>query len=147
MRQRLLNTARTTNRPFSELLQYFAMERFLYRLSQSPHVDKFILKGALMLTVWKAPHSRPTMDIDLLGRVDNSIDIIAGVTKDICSQDVEPDGITFDVQSVAGERITEDADYEGVRVRFNGVLDTAQIRMQLDIGFGDEIIPEAKTVF
>jgi hypothetical protein len=122
------------------------MERFLYRLSQSPYADKFVLKGALMLFVWKAPIFRPTMDIDLLGRLDNSIDMIAGVTKDICSQDVEPDGIIFDVQSVTGEQITEDADYEGMRVRFNGVLDTAQIRMQLDIGFGDEVIPQAETV-
>lgn len=68
VRQRLLNRARETGRPFNELLQYFAMERFLYRLSRSPYAGKFILKGALMLMAWKAPLSRPTMDIDLLGR-------------------------------------------------------------------------------
>jgi hypothetical protein len=67
IRQRLLTKARETNRPFSELLQYFAMERFLYHLSRSPYADHFILKGALMLTVWEAPLSRPTMDIDFLG--------------------------------------------------------------------------------
>lgn len=66
--QRLLNNAKATNRPFNELLQYFAMERFLYRLSQSPHADKFILKGALMITVWDAPSPRPTRDIDFLGK-------------------------------------------------------------------------------
>lgn len=146
VRQRLLNIARTTGRPFSELLQYYAMERFLYRLSHSPYVDKFVLKGALMLTVWNAPANRPTMDIDLLGRLDNSIDTIVGITKAICTQNVEPDGVVFDVHNVRGERITEDADYEGVRVKFNGLLDTAQIRMQLDIGFGDEIIPRAQTI-
>jgi len=73
MRQRLLNKARETGRPFNELLLYFAMERFLYRLSKSSHAQKFILKGALMLIVWRAPLSRPTMDIDVLGRTDNSI--------------------------------------------------------------------------
>ena len=73
VRQRLLDKARETSRPFSELLQYFAMERFLYRLSKSRYADNFVLKGALMLTVWKAPLSRPTMDIDLLGRIDNTI--------------------------------------------------------------------------
>ena len=67
IRQRLLTKARETNRPFSELLQYFAMERFLYRLSKSSYAGHFILKGALMLTVWKAPLTRPTMDIDFLG--------------------------------------------------------------------------------
>jgi len=141
VRQRLLNKARETGRPFNELLQYFAMERFLYRLSKSHYADNFVLKGALMLIVWKAPLSRPTIDIDLLGRIDNSIETIVEVTKQICRQEVEPDGITFDVASIKAERIAEDADYEGIRVRFRGSLDTARIVMQLDIGFGDTIIP------
>ena len=66
--QLLLNKARQTNRPFNELLQYYVMERFLYRLSKSPHARKFILKGALMFTAWELEPYRPTMDIDLLGR-------------------------------------------------------------------------------
>jgi predicted nucleotidyltransferase component of viral defense system len=141
VRQRLLNHAREAGRPFSELLQYFAMERFLYRLSKSAYADSFVLKGALMLTVWKAPLSRPTMDIDLLGKIDNNIDAIIAITKDICSQKVEPDGITFDLNDIRGERITEDADYEGVHVRFHGSLGTARFTMQLDVGFGDVVIP------
>lgn len=141
LRQRLLNKARETGRPFSELLQYFAMERFLYRLSKSPYVDNFVLKGALMLTVWEAPLSRPTMDIDLLGQIDNSVEAIAGVTRAICRQKVDPDGISFDENSIEGERITEDADNEGVRIRFRGSLGTAQVAMQLDIGFGDVVVP------
>lgn len=68
VRQRLLNKARKDQRPFAELLQYFAMERFLYRLSQSPHAEKFVLKGALMLRAWDFPLPRATMDIDMLGR-------------------------------------------------------------------------------
>ncbi len=62
--RRLLNYAKANGRPFSEALQYYAIERFLYRLSVSPHVESFILKGALLLTAWQAPISRPTMDID-----------------------------------------------------------------------------------
>jgi hypothetical protein len=76
VRQRLLDKARESDRPFNELLQYFAMERFLYRLSESPYANNFVLKGALMLPVWEAPLTRPTMDIDLLGRIDNSIETI-----------------------------------------------------------------------
>ncbi len=68
---RLLNKARNEKRPFNELLQYYAMERFLYRLSQSSLADKFILKGALMLRVWGSPEFRPTKDIDMLGRTSN----------------------------------------------------------------------------
>ncbi len=143
--QRLLNKARQTNRPFNELLQYFAMERFLYRLSRSVHANQFVLKGALMFTAWRAPVTRPTMDIDLLGITDNRVDAIVAVVKDICRQDVEPDGLVFDAAGVEGERIVEDADYAGVRARFRGTLSTARIAMQLDIGFGDVVVPESET--
>jgi predicted nucleotidyltransferase component of viral defense system len=141
IRQRLLSKARETGRPFSELLQYFAMERFLYRLSKSRFANNFVLKGALMLTVWEAPLTRPTMDIDLLGRIEKSIETITKVTREICQQDVEPDGIVFDVGNIDAERIAEDADYEGIRIRFRGSLDTARFIVQLDIGFGDIVIP------
>ena len=145
VRQRLLNKARASGRPFSELLQYFAMERFLYRLSKSAHADKFVLKGALMFTVWHAPETRPTMDIDLLGITDNSIDAIAVIAQAVCQQDVEADGLVFDPGSIEVARIVEDADYAGVRVRLRGSLGVARIAMQLDIGFGDVVTPEPET--
>lgn len=141
VRERLLSKARVTGRPFSELLQYFAMERFLYRLFKSRYADKFVLKGALMLPVWEAPLTRPTMDIDLLGRIDNNIGTIIELTREICRQGMEPDGIDFDIATIEAERIAEDADYEGIRVRFRGSLDTVRIVMQLDIAFGDTVIP------
>lgn len=146
VRQRLLNKARASGRPFNELLQYFAMERFLYRLSKSAHADKFVLKGALMFTVWQAPETRPTMDIDLLGITDNSMDAIAVIAQAICQQDVEPDGLVFDPGSIEVARIVEDADYAGVRVRLRGTLGVARIAMQLDIGFGDVVTPKPETV-
>ncbi len=145
IRQRLFNKARETGRPFNEVLQYFAMERFLYRLSKSDHAGKFVLKGALMFTAWQAPVTRPTMDIDLLGITDNSVDAIIAIVKSICQQDVEPDGLVFDAAGVEGERIVEDADYAGVRVRFRGTLGTARVTMQLDIGFGDVVVPAPST--
>lgn len=120
VRQRILNRAKSDRRPFNELLQYYAMERFLYRLSQSAHADRFILKGALMLRVWRSPELRPTMDIDMPGRTSNKeADIIAQI-RDILSMDVEADGLAFDADSILAERITEDADYEGIRIRFRG---------------------------
>ena len=81
VRQRLQNIARETGRPFGEILQYYAMERFLYRLSKSAYSKKFVLKGAMMLAVWDTPISRPTMDIDLLGRLENDVEKIIGVIK------------------------------------------------------------------
>ena len=84
VRQRLLNQSRAAGRPFQELLQYFAMERFLYRLAQSPFADRFVLKGALLLTAWRAPLSRPTMDIDLAGRISNELDRIRSLVGEVC---------------------------------------------------------------
>ncbi|MBK5093217.1 MAG: nucleotidyl transferase AbiEii/AbiGii toxin family protein [Actinobacteria bacterium] len=139
--RRLLNKAREENRPFNELLQYYAMERFLYRLSKSPYSEKFVLKGALMLVVWNAPPSRPTSDIDLLGIIENDVDAIATIAREICAQEVESDGITFDANSVSGETIAEVDEYQGVRVRIRGNLGPALLNIQLDVGFGDSVIP------
>jgi hypothetical protein len=139
--QQLLNKARQTGRPFYELLQYYSMERFLYRLSKSPHANKFVLKGVLMLAVWNAPLLRPTRDIDLLGKFKKDIVTVAEIIRDICIQDVEPDGIVLDITSVRGEQVVEGADYEGVRVHFRGTLGPSRINMQLDISFGDIVIP------
>ena len=142
VRQRLLNYAKTNNRPFAEVLQYYAMERFLYRLSVSPHASKFLLKGALLLTAWRAPMSRPTMDIDLLGRTSNEVDDIVNLLKEVAQVDVPDDGINFDLDSFAGSVIREDADYSGVRTVFTGHLNAARVTMQIDIGFGDVVTPE-----
>lgn len=141
VRQRLLNQARAQERPFQELLQYYAMERFLYRLSRSRHAETFILKGALLLTAWRAPLSRSTMDIDLLGRTSNELEHIRVLFAQLCDLESEPDGIEFHSKSVKVARIKEDADYEGVRVHFPAVLARARIPMQIDIGFGDVVVP------
>lgn len=45
VRYRLLEMARRSGRSFNERLLYYAIERFLYRLSRSPHSGKFVLKG------------------------------------------------------------------------------------------------------
>ena len=127
---RLANQARADDRPFQELLQYYGLERFLYRLSKSDYRDRFVLKGALMLRVWNAPMTRPTRDIDFLGYTENSIDSLENIIRAICRLEVEDDGLDFDPQGVKGERIKEDADYEGVRIKFTGLLERAKIPMQ-----------------
>ncbi|NCC85103.1 MAG: nucleotidyl transferase AbiEii/AbiGii toxin family protein, partial [Clostridia bacterium] len=113
----------------------------LYRLSRSAHADRFVLKGALMLRVWRSPQFRPTMDIDMLGRTNREEALILRQVRDIMMLDVGMDGLSFDPDSLRTERITEDAEYEGIRVRFLGSLGTARINMQIDIGFGDIVHP------
>lgn len=142
VRQRLLNQARAQGRPFGEVLQYFAMERLLYRLSRSPFAQGFILKGALMLLVWEAPVSRPTMDIDLLGSLDNSVSTVEETFRVICRQEVEPDGLVWLADEIGSQEILEGASYRGVRLRLRALLGSARVTVQVDIGFGDPVVPE-----
>lgn len=139
--QRLLNQAKREHRPLQELLQYFAIERFLYRLSRSPHAHKFLLKGALMLRLWESPLARPTMDVDLMGRTTVTEENLATVIREILSQEVSADGVRFDPDSVHTEAIRLDANYPGIRVRFTGHIGTMNLPMQVDVGFGDVVVP------
>lgn len=126
--ERLLNKAKEDRRSFNELLQYFAMDRFLYRWSKSPHAKRMVLKGALMLRVWEANEFRSTKDIDMLANnTSNDLDTMMQLVKDVTTVDVALDGLTFHPATVIGERITEDADYEGVRIRLKGNLGNAVV--------------------
>lgn len=145
VRQKLKNLAKNEGKPFHEILQYYSMERFLYRLSQSPHREKFILKGALMLVIWDVPDRRVTMDIDMLGeKTSNQEESVSQLIKEILLTEVEDDGLAYDLNSIAVTIIKEDAEYSGIRVNFKALLNAARISMQIDIGFGDVIHPEAK---
>ncbi len=141
VRQRLMNAARESGRPFQEVLEYYAMERFLYRLARSPHAGRFVLKGALMFRAWGGVASRPTRDIDLLARVENTVEAVVPIFREVCGAAVEPDGMVFDPATVAGTVIKEDADYSGVRVTFLGTLQNARVAMQIDLGFADVVTP------
>ena len=144
--QRLLNYARTKDRPFNEVLQRFALERFLYRLGKSVQGRRFILKGALMLTAWKMPFSRPTRDIDLLGFIENTVDQVVSAIQAICHEPVVEDGLRFAAKSVVGEQIIEAANYSGVRLRFNAFLGQACIPIRVDVGFGDPLVPGSSSI-
>lgn len=146
IRAKLQNKAKETNRPFAEVLQYFGIERFLYRFSCSEYANKFILKGALMFIVWHIPERRSTLDIDFLARFNNQITSIEKMIKSVCRAEVAPDGLFFDPETVKGQKIKEDADYEGVRVKFLGFLERSRIPIQIDIGFGDIIYPIPKLI-
>ena len=143
---RLMALAKERNRPFNELLQYFAMERFLYRLSKSPAGRHFVLKGALLLTSRANLPFRPTRDIDLMGKTDNSEDDVRQLLQSACLQPVPDDGISFDADSMEVERIKQAADYPGVRARFRGFLGRARIAMQVDVGFGDVVVPAPEAI-
>ncbi len=141
--QRLLNSAKKSGRPFNELLQYYVIERFIFRLAQSPYEKNYLLKGALMFFAWNTKLPRPTKDVDLLGEINSSLDVIIDTMKKICQQKVKQDGISFHSESISATRITEDVEYEGARIRIPGNLGTIRVSIQIDIGFGDVITPKA----
>ena len=144
IRQRLLNKAHEEKRSFQEIAQSFLMERFLYRLSRSIHKEHFVLKGALLLRVWQAPEARTTMDVDLLGRMTNEETAVAATMREIVTVEVEPDGLSFFVDGISIERITEGAEYRGLRVQVPARLDTMRLYLQVDIGFGDKVYPSPR---
>jgi predicted nucleotidyltransferase component of viral defense system len=143
---RLLDLARKQKEEFQLLLTRYCLERLLYRLSRSPHRNLFILKGAMLFAVWSNDRHRPTRDLDLLAKGQSSIERFEQIFREVCGQAVEEDGLEFQSDTVRGERIKEDADYEGVRMQFEVRLGSARITLQVDLGFGDVVTPAAAEV-
>jgi predicted nucleotidyltransferase component of viral defense system len=142
IRQQLKNLSLAKNRPFDEILRYYAIERFLYRLSLSQHATKFFLKGGLLLKVWNSEDHRATMDIDLLAKTSNAFEHLLQIITEITQIQVEEDAIKFDVQNLTFHSTQMDGDYEGVSISFAAELNTTHIPIQIDIGFNDVVIPE-----
>ena len=140
VRARLLNVAKAQGADFNQVLVRFALERILYRLSQSAHADHFLLKGALLFTLWYDMPHRTTRDADLLGFGPSDLESIAQTFRDIASVEVE-DGIVFDPATVSVEEIRKDAGYAGARVLITGEIAKARCKTQIDIGFGDAVTP------
>jgi predicted nucleotidyltransferase component of viral defense system len=140
VRARLLNVAKMSSRDFDAVLLQYFQERFLYRLSISPYRQQLILKGALMFLAYEMTLLRTTRDIDFLGSAtSNDLDEMRGIIRAIAGIHCA-DGVAFDGNSVTVERITEDADYHGVRVKLEARLTAVRKVLQLDIGFGDVVI-------
>lgn len=140
VRARLLNVAKAQGVDFNQVLVRFALERMLYRLSQSQHSDRFLLKGALLFTLWYDMPHRATRDADLLGFGPSDLDSVAHTFRDIASIAVD-DGIVFDPASVVVDEIRKDAGYAGARILISGELAKARCKTQIDIGFGDAVTP------
>jgi len=140
VRARLLNIAKAEGTDFNQVLVRYALERLLYRLSESAHADRFLLKGALLFTLWYDMPHRPTRDADLLGFGPSDLESIGKTFRDIASVTVE-DGIVFDPTSVSVDEIRKDAGYAGARVMITGELARARCKTQIDIGFGDAVTP------
>jgi predicted nucleotidyltransferase component of viral defense system len=146
VRQRLLNLAKERRADFQLILIQYGIERFLYRLSRSHYKDRFVLKGAMLFSVWSNEPFRSTRDVDLLGQGDCSIPATRKVFEEICRTTVEADGIEFIATSIDGEEIRAEQEYLGVRLRIKARLNGAHIPIQIDIGFGDAVTPPPELI-
>lgn len=140
VRDRLKALARTRGVEFQLVLSEFAVERLLYRLGASAHSERFVLKGATLFKLWSPQDRRATWDLDLLGRGFGQVSEIVAVVRELCGVDGR-DGIVFDPETVVGEEIRDPNQYGGVRVRFQAHLAGARIPVQVDVGFGDAVVP------
>jgi len=144
VRQRLLDISRRTKTEANLIWTRYAVERLLFRLASSEHAREFVLKGAMLFTVWTRQPYRPTLDLDLLGFGEDSAERVAGIFRSLCGLEVEPDGLTFDAESVKAEPMRGDQEYRGQRVTLVARLGKARIPLQVDIGFGDVVTPKAE---
>lgn len=140
IRAKLLEHARKTKQEFQFVLDRWAAERFLFRLGRSKLRKNFILKGATLFLIWRGDLPRRTRDIDLLGYGSSNVDDVARAMREICLIEAD-DGIVFHADDIAVIEIRADAEYDGVRVKVPATLDKAKTTLQVDIGFGDVVMP------
>jgi len=144
--QKLKNLARERKRPVDEIFRYYAMERFLYRLSISPYAHRFFLKGGLMLKVWDEFDHRATMDIDLLARMSNQPESLKNAIAEVALIPYLADAILFDTRNLILRETQTGGDYQGVSASFVALLHTSRIPLLVDIGFNDLVIPQPQKI-
>ncbi len=141
---RLLTLAKAREEDLSLVMKRYGIERFMYRMSRSPYRDQYVLKGAMLFPLWKMRIYRPTRDLDLLSYGEASEEILKERFRKICTIEVEEDGLIFDPDSISIEDIREDQEYPGQRVQLITQLGKVPINLQIDVGFGDVVVPEAE---
>lgn len=145
VRQRLLNLAHARGQPMELLLTRYALERLLHRLSVSPHRERFVLKGAMLLVTWFDEPHRATRDVDLLGFGDAADDALLSTFREIMAVEID-DGVRFDLKGLRIEAIREELEYGGSRLRTTAALAGARIPITVDIGFGDAVEPGVEDI-
>lgn len=144
--EKLRNTSKSSGAPFQQVLQLYAMERFLYRIAKSKHAQSVILKGALLLKTIGIPNARPTVDIDMLrkGKADHAS--LVALIKDCATLEVEADGLALVADSVVAEDIAKDSEYKGTRVLMDARMGNVRLKIQIDFGVGDVMVPGPRMI-
>ncbi len=144
IRARLFNHAKRHGDDFQRVLTRYAIERLLFRLSQTEAVERYVLKGAMLFVTWPEHIFRPSGDLDLLGQGNPDPASITELFTRICQVEAPDDGIVFDPTTLKVEPVREADKYQGVQLTLKGELAKAVIHVQVDIGFGDYVYPPPK---
>ena len=145
IRARLQNVSREAGQSFELVLTRYALERLLFRLAISPFADRFVLKGAMLLTSWFDDPHHATRDLDLQGFGDPGPDALVATFREILATHAE-DGIAFDTDAVRVDRIREDLEYGGLRLRTTASIGGARIAVTVDVAFGDALEPGTEVI-
>ncbi len=138
---RLKNQSKEEGIPFQMVLQLFAQEEFLRKLSLSQYADNLILKGGMFIYTLTEFDSRPTRDIDfLIKNLHGSLENIEHTMRDICDISTGNDFITIEV--LGTETISVDKKYPGVKTSFMGSIGKVRIPFSIDVGIDDVIVPD-----
>ena len=142
IRNKLLYIARKEDVFYQTVLTRYFQERLLYRMSQTRYRNNFYLKGGALMYAFERFAARPTLDIDFLGKnISNDGESIIAAFREICSVPCDEDGVTFDIEHITAQNITEFKDYHGIRISILVKIDTISQVMSMDIGFGDVVTP------
>jgi hypothetical protein len=141
VRDRLMRISRDTHQDYQRVMLRYVVERLLARLAQTRYRDLFVLKGAMLFVVWGAAPPRTTKDLDLLGFGKPDPEVLRMIFREICQSTIENDGLSFDESTVETIPIREDALYDGIRVTMLVRMGKMPVKIQVDVGFGDSVVP------
>ncbi len=146
VRARLTQYAQAKNENVQLALTRYAIERLLYRLSRSQHRDRFVLKGAMLFSLWAPVPYRATGDLDLLGFGEPAPEAMKKIFRDICTIETDDDGVTFLADTLRAEAARPEEEYSGVRLTLETMIAGARLPIQIDIGFGDVVTPSIQEI-
>jgi hypothetical protein len=100
----------------------------------------------MLFALWNNIPGRPTRDIDLLGFGNPTHTQLNQLFSDVCRVIFDDDGLKFDADSIRTDDIRDDQEYLGIRLRLSAFLGSARIPLQIDVGFGDALIPPPQDI-
>ncbi len=121
------------------LIRNYAMERFMERISLSPYRDNLIFKGGVLVASLIGLQNRSTMDVDAtVNAMTLSLETAQKMVQDITGINLD-DNLDFRIQRAV--RIVDEAEYAGVRVFMDIVLDEMHTPLKVDFSTGDPVTP------